>query len=93
MPVNSKILYGLTVQDAWCVTKRSIIMDPVFNQSRDVNRALFEIDYYDIDYLIIDLTNYIYKRDQRSFDEVLDDYKEINLKLIYKDKEKPIIFI
>ena len=67
MPVDSKILYGLTVQDAWCVTKRSIIMDPVFNQSRDVNRALFEIDYYDIDYLIIDLTNYIYKRDQRTF--------------------------
>ena len=89
VPVNSKIIYGLTVQDLWCVSKRQIIMDPVFRQSQDPKRFKQEVEFYNIDYLIIDLSNNIYKRDHESLDEVLEQYNSINLSLIYKDAKYP----
>ena len=61
VPVNSKIIYGLTVQDLWCVSKRQIIMDPVFRQSQDPKRFKQEVEFYNIDYLIINLSNNIIK--------------------------------
>lgn len=89
VPVNSKIIYGLTVQDLWCVSKRQIIMDPVFRQSKDPKRFKQEVEFYNIDYLIINLSNNIYKRDHESLDEVLEQYNSINLSLIYKDAKYP----
>ena len=82
-------MYGLTVQDAWCVTKREIIMDPTFNQTFNTDRAKEEINYYNVDYLLLDLSENIYKRNQNNIDKVLEFYDGINLDLIYKDKENP----
>ena len=89
VPSNSRIMYGLTVQDAWCVTKREIIMDPTFNQTFNTNRAKEEINYYNVDYLLLDLSENIYKRNENNIDKVLEFYDGINLDLIYKDKENP----
>ena len=74
VPNNSRIMYGLTVQDAWCVTKREIIMDPTFNQTYDPSRAKEEMEYYNVDYLLLDLSNKIYKRNQHKLSKVLKFY-------------------
>ena len=63
-------------------------MDPVFRQSQDPKRFKQEVELHNIDYLIINLSNNIYKRD-RSLDEVLEQYNSINLSLIYKDAKYP----
>ena len=89
VPDNSIIMYGLTVQDLWCVTKRKVIMDPAFRQTKNPDRVKEEADFYNIDYLIIDLSNKIYKRDHESLDVVLDQYNSLNLSLIYKDANYP----
>ena len=89
MPENSKIMYGLTVQDLWCVSKRKIIMDPAFRQTKNPDRVKEETIFYNIDYLVIDLSNHIYKRDHESLSNVLDQYKSLNLSLIYKDTNNP----
>ena len=89
IPENSKIMYGLTVQDLWCVTKRRVVMDPAFRQTKNPERVKEETEFYNIDYLVIDLSNQIYKRDHESLSDVLDQYKSLNLSLIYKDINNP----
>ncbi len=89
VPENSKIMYGLTVQDLWCVSKRKIVMDPAFRQTKNPDRVKEETEFYNIDYLVIDLSNQIYKRDHESLSDVLDQYKSLNLSLIYKDINNP----
>ena len=64
-------------------------MDPVFRQSQDPKRFKQEVEFYNIDYLIIDQSNNIYKRDHDSLDDVLEQYNSINLSLIYKDAKYP----
>ena len=89
VPDNSKIMYGLTVQDLWCVSKRKVIMDPAFRKIKSPYRVKEEVDFYKIEYLIIDLSNKIYKRDHENLDEVLEQYKSLKLSLIYKDNNNP----
>ena len=43
-------MYGLTVQDLWCVSKRKVIMDPAFRQTKSPDRVKEEVDFYKIDY-------------------------------------------
>lgn len=82
------ILYGLTVQDLWCSSKKNIIMDPVFQLSFDANRAIEEINNYNAEYLLIDLSNHIYHRSNNDIEEVMNYYysEELNFNLIYKDE-------
>ena len=82
-------MYGLTVQDLWCVSKRSVVMDPAFRQTKNPERVKEETEFYNIDYLVIDLSNQIYKRDHEHLDVVLEQYKSLNLSLIYKDTNNP----
>lgn len=82
---NSTIMYGLTPQDAWCATNRKIVGDPTFRLSLDPKRAQYEVDYYNVDYLWIDLSSHIYDRND-SIDEVLKLYRLTNLKLLKEDK-------
>ena len=82
------IMYGLTVQDLWCVSKKNIIMDPVFNLSLDSKRAINEINHYGVEYLLIDLSDDIYFRSSKSINEILSYYnsKDLNLDLIYQNE-------
>ena len=77
-------MYGLTPQDAWCATNRKIVGDPLFRLSNDSNRAIQEINHYNVDYLWIDLSKHIYQRDD-NIENVIKLYKGIDLKLIYSD--------
>ena len=81
---NSIIMYGLTPQDAWCATNRSIVGDPVFRLSKDGKRGMEIIEFYNVDYLWIDLSNHIYSRNDK-IDEVMELYKNIPLNLIKSD--------
>ena len=81
---NDKIMYGLTPQDAWCATNRSIIGDPTFRLSESYERAKNEIMFYNVKYLWIDLSNHIYQRED-NINNVIKLYENIELKLIKKD--------
>ena len=64
-------------------------MDPTFNQTYKPERAKEEIEYYKVEYLLLDLSENIYKRNHNKLDKVLEFYDGINLDLIYKDKQNP----
>jgi hypothetical protein len=86
------IMYGFTPQDAWCVTKRRIVNDPLFSPLEEINipnkakRLKEEIDHFHVKYLWIDLSNLIYKRDSKSLFEILKDYQSLKLQLVLKDE-------
>jgi 4-amino-4-deoxy-L-arabinose transferase-like glycosyltransferase len=86
------IMYGFTPQDAWCATKRNIVIDPIFDPFKSnyifdkAKRLKEEINFYNVSYLWIDLSNNIYKRDARTISEVLKDYESLKLELVLQDK-------
>jgi hypothetical protein len=89
---NDVIFYGFTPQDAWCATKRNIVVDPIFNSNKLFSdsgrkkRLKEEIDFYNVNYLWIDLSKSVYIRNNRNLQEVLRDYKSLKLKLVIKDE-------
>jgi 4-amino-4-deoxy-L-arabinose transferase-like glycosyltransferase len=86
------IMYGFTPQDAWCTTKRNIVNDPIFDPFKSnyiydkEKRLKEEINFYNVSYLWIDLSDSVYKRDTRNISEVLKDYKSLKLELVLEDK-------
>ena len=86
VPNNQRIMYGLTVSDAWCSTGREIIQDPSFLQTKSPERAIEEIKKYDVSYLFIDLSDQIYDRSLHTLEETLSFYEGINLKKIASDE-------
>jgi 4-amino-4-deoxy-L-arabinose transferase-like glycosyltransferase len=89
---NDVIMYGFTPQDAWCTTKRNIVIDPIFDPYKSnyifdkSKRLKEEINFYNVSYLWIDLSDVIYKRDTRTISEVLKDYQGLKLELVLQDK-------
>ena len=89
---NDIIMYGFTPQDAWCTTKRNIVIDPIFdpfnsNYTFDKTKRLKEeINFYNVSYLWIDLSDSIYKRGTRTISEVLKDYEGLKLELVLQEK-------
>jgi 4-amino-4-deoxy-L-arabinose transferase-like glycosyltransferase len=89
---NDIIMYGFTPQDAWCATKRNIVIDPIFDPFKSnyifdkTKRLKEEINFYNVSYLWIDLSDSIYKRGTRTISEVLKDYKSLKLELVLQDK-------
>ncbi len=86
VPDNERIMYGLTVADAWCSTGREIVQDPTFLQTKSPERAIEEIKKYDVRYLFIDLSDKIYDRSLHDLDETLSFYKGIDLEIIASDE-------
>ena len=62
VPSNSRIMYGLTVKDAWCVTKRN--NNGSYLTYLNTDRAKEETNHYNVDYLLLDLSENIHKRNQ-----------------------------
>jgi hypothetical protein len=89
---NDIIMYGFTPQDAWCTTKRNIVIDPIFDPFKSnyifdkTKRLKEEINFYNVSYLWIDLSDSIYKRGTRTISEVLKDYEGLKLELVLQDK-------
>ena len=69
VPDHSKIMYGLTVQDLWCVSKKEKLLWILLLDKQKIQIGLRKnYDFYKIDYLVIDLSNHIYKRDHENLD-------------------------
>ena len=83
---NERIMYGLTVADAWCSTKREIVQDPTFLQTKNSKRAAEEIKKYKVKYLFIDISNKIYNRKEHNIKETLKFYKGIDLVKLESDE-------
>ena len=87
---NSVIMYAFTPQDAWCLTSRKIISDPIFGfYDKPSNRAQTEAVRYNAKYLLVDRDDEIYPRSNIYFDESL--YSGLKLKKIYKAEKKNIV--
>ena len=80
-------MYGLTVADAWCSTKREIVQDPTFLQTKNSKRAAEEIKKYKVKYLFIDISDKIYDRTQHNIKETLKFYNDIDLSEIEADEK------
>jgi hypothetical protein len=93
---NDVIIYAFTPQDAWCVTGRKIVHDIAFNSPKTAARLKQEINKYKANYLLVDLSNYIYSRRhnaEMNIDKVLTDYySNINLKEVLKDESHGYYF-
>lgn len=86
---NSVIMYAFTPQDAWCLTGRNIVSDPVFGfYSLPSIRAKEVADKYNVRYLLIDKDDQIYMRSNIYFSESL--YSGLKLKKIYGSSQKNI---
>jgi len=86
VPKNSKIMFALTPQDAWCLTQRNIVGDPNFGfTAKPSIRAKQEVKYYNVDYLWINTSDYIYKRSDLYSNP--DIYQELNLEKIYESND------
>ena len=86
VPKESRIMFALTPQDAWCLTQRNIVGDPNFGFSlAPSSRAKNEISNYNVDYLWIDNSDYIYKRSNIYSD--LSIYQDLKLEKIYESKD------
>ena len=83
---NERIMYGLTVADAWYSTKREIVQDPTFLQTKNPARAIEEIKKYKVKYLFIDISDKIYNRTGHNIKETLKFYEGINLFMIEADE-------
>ena len=69
------------------VKSNKIVQDVAFNQIKNVDRVKEEIKKYKANYLLIDISDHIYSRNQtKNIDEVLIFYKKIKLELIAQDK-------
>lgn len=85
-PENSKIMYGLTPQDLWCVSNRQVIIDPNYMQDFEINyrqtRTQEEINFYKPDYLLLDYSKHIYDRVNTD----LNNYNNLDLSLELSDE-------
>jgi 4-amino-4-deoxy-L-arabinose transferase-like glycosyltransferase len=87
---DSVIMYAFTPQDAWCLTGRNTVSDPIFGFFNQPSiRAKEVVDKYNVKYLLVDQDDQIYKRSNIYFSEFL--YNGLKLKKIYKSPDKEIV--
>jgi hypothetical protein len=83
--INETIMYANSVPDAWCVTKRKIIQDPAFYKKKTSHRVLEEVKRFNIDYLLVDVSEHIYQRGN-DIDGAIKFYDKLKLKKIFADQ-------
>ena len=90
VPINSKIMYGTTPQDLWCVSNRQIVLDPNdmqnFQNIYRQNRTREEIDFYKPDYLLLDFSKHIYDRSNNDLNNTMNKHYNLNLSLELSDE-------
>lgn len=79
------IMYANSVPDAWCVTNRNIVQDPAFYKKDTSQRVLEEVNKFDINYLLIDVSQHIYQRGN-DISSAIKFYDKLNLKEIFSDQ-------
>ena len=84
--INETIMYANTVPDAWCVTKRKIVQDPAFYKKNTSNRILEEVRRFDVDYLLVDVSDQIYQRG-KDIGGAIKFYNQLELEEIFSDEK------
>ena len=79
------IMYANSVPDAWCVTNRNIVQDPAFYKKDTSQRVLEEVNKFDINYLLIDVSQHIYQRGN-DISSAIKFYDKLNIKEIFSDQ-------
>ena len=88
---KEKILYANSVPDAWCVTNREIVQDPAFYKKKTSNSILEEVKKFDIDYLLIDVSEHIYQRGN-DISSAIKFYDTLKLRKVFDDTENGFYF-
>ena len=73
------------------VTKREIVQDPAFYKKKTSNRILDEVKKFDIDYLLIDVSEHIYQRGN-DINSALKFYDTLKLKKVFDDSKNGFYF-
>lgn len=60
-PKTTVLMYGSTPQDLWALTRRPVVIDPVYAGGNPL-RAAEEAKYYEVHYLVLDASDTIYRR-------------------------------
>ena len=89
--LKDRIFYANTVPDGWCVTKREIVQDPAFYKKETSSRILEEAKRFDVDYLLIDVSQHIYQRGS-NLNNAIKFYNKLKLKKILEDKVNGFYF-
>ena len=84
--INDVIMYANSVPDAWCVTKRKIVQDPAFYKKNTSNRILEEVRRFDVDYLLVDVSDQIYQRG-KDIGGAIKFYNQLELEKIFSDEK------
>ena len=84
--INDVIMYANSVPDAWCVTKRKIVQDPAFYKKNTSNRILEEVRRFDVDYLLVDVSDQIYQRG-KDIVGAIKFYNQLELEKILSDEK------
>jgi len=84
--INDVIMYANSVPDAWCVTKRKIVQDPAFYKKNTSNRILEEVRRFDVDYLLVDVSDQIYQRG-KDIGGAIKFYNQLELEEIFSDEK------
>ena len=84
--INDVIMYANSVPDAWCVTKRKIVQDPAFYKKNTSNRILEEVRRFDVDYLLVDVSDQIYERG-KDIVGAIKFYNQLELEEIFSDEK------
>ncbi|MDA9839106.1 hypothetical protein N9B99_05800, partial [Candidatus Pelagibacter sp.] len=84
--INDVIMYANSVPDAWCVTKRKIVQDPAFYKKNTSNRILEEVRRFDVDYLLVDVSDQIYQRG-KDIVGAIKFYNQLELEEIFSDEK------
>ena len=84
--INDVIMYANSVPDAWCVTKRKIVQDPAFYKKNTSNRILEEVKRFDVDYLLVDVSDQIYQRG-KDIVGAIKFYNQLELEEIFSDEK------
>ena len=83
---NDTIMLASTVTDGWCVTRRNFVQDIAFyDNPKSKYRIKQEVEKYNVNYLLIDLSEHIYQRKYASIEKVMKSYSKLNLIEILKD--------
>jgi hypothetical protein len=90
---NDTIMLASTVSDGWCVTRRNFVQDIAFYDNPKFKyRIKQEVEKYEVNYLLIDLSGHIYQRGYASIEKVIKSYSNLNLIEILKDEANGYYF-
>ncbi len=83
---DARIIFGITPQDLACLSNRKVIVDPVYAGGEAyLDKAAKEIEFYKVNYAVIDNTQTVYERPRFDVAKMGNYYPGYNAKEIFRD--------